>query len=568
MIKEPMRNRAGRVLLSLNSNKKVDFPNLIEAQLNSFSKFLENGFTQVFSEINPVKDTMEKMWTLEFKTFRLGEPYRSIDDACDLGLNYEAPVYATVQLMNNKTGEIKEQELFVVDLPLMTTDGFFVVNGVRRVITHQIVRAEGVLFEENEVLPGGRSLYKAKLMPGNGPWYEFEVSKHNVISIRLVPKRPRVLITELFRVLGYETDEEILNLFKDVDNSEEYKYIESTLARDFTKSKEEAIISVYNKLRPDESVTLDSAEKYIKGHFFNQRKFDIGKVGRYQLNRKLGLDFPLTDHDLRFRIEDLIAVIKRLIEVNNGVVAPDDIDHLSNRRIRSVGEVLIKQLAVGVRRLEKNIKDKMSMYGQDAKLTPSMLVSTKPISAAMQSFFGSNQLSTFMDQSNILSELENKRKVTASGPGGLVKERATFSVREVHNSHYAKFDPVTSPESASIGVVTQLAMLARVNEYGFLEAPYRKISHMVVNDGKAAVNRIASEDIKAGKTTVVKAGKMITAAQAKELKAVKDLKTFDVVPFLTDEIEYLDAAYEEKCKITVATVKTDEYGNLTEELIP
>ena len=548
--------------MSLSSQGVVDFSHLIDAQLQSFKYFVDNGFEELFSEINPVKDTMERMWTLEFKDFKYGEPYRSVDDATDLGLNYEAPVYATVQLMNNKTGEIKQQEIFISDVPLMTNDGFFVVNGVRRVITHQIIRAEGVLFESSERLPN-RELYKARLMPGNGPWYEFEVSKYNVISIRLAQKRPRVLITELFRIFGYDTDEEILKLFSDVDTHEEYKYIEATLARDFAKTKEEAIISVYNKLRPDESVTLDSAEKYIKSHFFNTRKFELGRVGRYQINRKLGLNFPIDGNDSRFRADDLIAIIKRLIEVNNGTKSPDDIDHLSNRRIRSVGEVLIKQLAVGVRRLEKNIKDKMSMYGQDAKLTPSMLISTKPVSAAVQSFFGSNQLSSFMDQSNILSELENKRKVTASGPGGIDKQRATFSVREVHNSHYSRFDPVTSPESSSIGVVTQLAMLARVNDYGFLEAPYRRVLQTVVNNGKDSIGKILLEEVKG-----IKAGTQITEEIAKKLASEKSVKELPVRSYIVPEVEYLDAATEEQKIITIASIQTDEFDNIVPTIVP
>jgi len=440
---EPKRNRASRLNLGKGFSSSFEIPSLIEAQKFSFKDFYEGGFQRLFEEINPVKDTMERMWTLEFKSFRYGEPYRSIEDSLAKGLSYEIPVYATVQLLNNKTGEIKEQEIFVADLPMMTEDGAFVVNGVRRVVTHQIVRAEGVLFEESEALPY-RSLYKARLMPGRGPWYEIETNKYNVISMRILPKRPRVLITEFLRLLGYETDQEILKLFKDVDTHEEYKYIEATLARDFTKSKEDAIISIYNKLRPDESVTIESAEKYIKSNFFNRRKFDLGKIGRYQLNRKLGTSYDVNNPDEAVLYpEDLILIVKKLIKINNGIEAPDDIDHLFNRRIRSVGEVLERQLLAGIRRLEKNIKDKMSLYGQDAKVTPSMLVSTKPIAASIQSFFGANQLSTYMDQTNILAELENKRKVTAAGPGGIVKERATFSIREVHNSQYAKFDPMS-----------------------------------------------------------------------------------------------------------------------------
>lgn len=561
---EPKRNRASRLNLGKGFSSSFEIPDLIEAQKTSFKNFYDGGFKRLFDEISPVKDTMERMWTLEFKSFRYGEPYASIQEVLAKGLSYEIPVYATVQLLNNKTGEIKEQEIFVADLPMMTDDGSFIVNGVRRVVTHQIVRAEGVLFEEGDVLPY-RTLYKVRLMPGRGPWYEIETNKYNVISMRILPKRPKVLITEFLRVLGYETDQEILKLFRDVDTHEEYKYIEATLARDFTKSKEDAIISIYNKLRPDESVTLESAEKYIKGNFFNKKKFDLGKIGRYQLNRKLGTSYNYNNPDEAVLYpEDIILIVKKLIRINNGVEPADDIDHLFNRRIRSVGEVLERQLLAGVRRLEKNIKDKMSLYGQDAKVTPSMLVGTKPIAASIQSFFGANQLSTFMDQTNILAELENKRKVTASGPGGIVKERATFSIREVHNSQYAKFDPVTSPESSNIGVVTQLSILARVNEFGFLESPYRRVKKEVKNSKKEVLNRILDEDIKG----IGKSGDLITKEIAEKISAKKDIKSIKVKPFISEEVDYLDALDEEKMYISIPSVNTDEYNNILEVMVP
>ncbi len=561
---EPKRNRASRLNLGKGFSSSFEIPNLIEAQKSSFKEFYEGGFQRLFEEINPVKDTMERMWTLEFKSFRYGEPYGSIQEVLAKGLSYEIPVYATVQLLNNKTGEIKEQEIFVADLPMMTDDGAFIVNGVRRVVTHQIVRAEGVLFEVSEILPY-RTLYKVRLMPGRGPWYEIETNKYNVISMRILPKRPRVLITEFLRVLGYETDQEILKLFKDVDTHEEYKYIEATLARDFTKSKEDAVISIYNKLRPDESVTLESAEKYIKSNFFSKRKFDLGKIGRFQLNRKLGTSYNHNNPDEAVLYpEDVILIVKKLIKINNGVEPADDIDHLFNRRIRSVGEVLERQLLAGVRRLEKNIKDKMSLYGQDAKVTPSMLVGTKPIAASIQSFFGANQLSTFMDQTNILAELENKRKVTAAGPGGIVKERATFSIREVHNSQYAKFDPVTSPESANIGVVTQLSILARVNEFGFLESPYRRVKKEVKNSKTELINRILDEDIKgAGKS-----GVLISKEIVEKISSKKDLKSIKVKPFISEEVDYLDALDEEGMYISIPSVNTDEHNNILETLVP
>jgi len=567
MIK-PQSNRSGRIDLGLGYSSGTDFPSLIEAQNASFNDFYANGFQRLFTKINPVKDTMEKMWTLEFKDFRFGKAYRTVEEAIAKGLSYEVPVYAKVQLLNNKTGEIKEQEIFIADLPIMTVDGVFVFNGVRRVVTHQIVRAEGVLYEVDEKLPY-RTLHKVRLMPGIGPWYEIDTNRHNVISMRVLPKRPKVLITELLRVFGWESDDEIRKLFADVDTDEENKYIEATLARDFTKSKEEAVISIYNKLRPDESVTIDSAEKYIKSNFFNVRKFNLGKIGRYQLNRKLGTSYNIDNPDeVMLYPKDIVLIVKRLIQTNNGAIPADDIDHLCNRRIRSVGEILERQLIAGIGRLEKNIKDKMSLYGQDAKVTPSMLVGTKPIAASIQSFFGANALSSFMDQTNILSELENKRKVTAGGPGGITKERATFSIREVHNSHYSKFDPVTSPESANIGVVTQLAMLARINEFGFLEAPYRRVLKVVKNNKAVLEGRILSEDVMSGKKTIAKADTTIDKTLAEKISAEKEIKEVKVKSFISDEVVYFDAMDEEGFYISSATVKTDEQGNITDKLVP
>ncbi len=562
----PKSENAGRVNLGL-FDKQVEYPNLIEAQLNSFQWFLENGLHKLFSEINPIKDTMERMWTLNFKDFRYGSPHRKPEEAIKKSLSYEIPVYATVQLLNNKTGEIKQQEVFVTDLPIMTDDGSFIINGVRRVVVHQIVRAEGVLFEQFEALPN-RITYAARLMPETGPWYMFEVNKHDVISTRLIQKRHRVLLTELLRIFGYETDDEIRALFKDVDTDSEHKYIEATLARDFTRSKEEAINTVYNKLRPDETVTLESAEKFIKSLFFNDRKFNLGRIGRYQLNRKLGTKYALEGEECKLYVNDILLIIKKLINVNNGVEAADDIDHLSNRRIRSVGEVLVDQLRMSVRRLEKNIRDKMSMYGEDAKLAPSVLISTRPLIAAINTFFGSNQLSSFMDQYNFLSEMENKRKITAAGPGGLVKERATFSVREVHSSQYSRFDPVTSPESHAIGVVNQLAVFAKINEFGFIEAPYRKVLQTVKNDPKFSVNRILSEAVKDGKKTVGKKGDMITRELAEKLAKIKDLKEINVFSYIVDEVEYFDAREEEKYRISQAGLKQDSFGNILEDIVP
>ncbi|HEQ65336.1 MAG TPA: DNA-directed RNA polymerase subunit beta [bacterium] len=564
---KPFRNRAGRVSFATHQYN-VDFPNFIEAQLRSFDWFKEKGLEELFAMINPIKDTMEKMWTLEFKEFRWGDPNRTEKEAIEKGLSYDAPVFIKSQLLNNKTGEIKEQEVFVADIPIMSDQAYFVINGVKRVVVHQIVRAEGVLFA-HDYNSNNRDFYKAILMPGRGTWYTFEVSKRDVVSVKLAKKRSKVLITELLRVLGYETDAEIKELFSDVDTNSEHKYIDATLARDFTQNKEEAIISIYNKLRPDETVTLTSAEKYIKSIFFNEKKFKLGLVGRYQLNRKLGTDYPVDEENSKLYLDDVIKILKRLIQVNNGEIPGDDIDHLGNRRIRSVGEVLEDQLGSAMKRIEKNIRDKMSMYGEDAKLTPSMLIGTRPLSASILSFFGQNQLSVFMEQTNILSELENKRKVTGAGPGGILKERAPFSLREVHSSHYSRFDPVTSPESNAIGVVTQLATFAKVNQYGFIEAPYRKVYQTAKNAVTTLRNRMPIEDVKDSKGKVIaKAGKLINADTAKLIAAQKDIKKVEVYSYITDEVEYLDPDTEDRSVISVSTVEQDEHGNIIEKLVP
>ncbi len=565
-LRDPHRNKASRVILG-QSFDQLPYINFIESQLDSFAWFKENGMQALFRDINPVKDSMEKLWTMEFKEFKWGEPNRTIREAIEKGLSYDVPISAKVQLLNNRTGEIKEQEVFLTDFPMMTDEGYFVINGIKRVVMHQMVRAEGVLFDENEFLPD-RTLYKAILMPSRGTWYSFEISKSDVITVKFGKNMGKVLLTEVLRVLGYETNEDILKLFKDVDTNPDRKYIDATLARDFSTNKQEAIINVYSKLRSEETATLESAEKYIKSLFFNERKFKLGSVGRYQLNRKLGTDYDI-NKDAKLYVDDVIRIVKRLIQVSNGEQSPDDVDHLQNRRIRSVGETIIDQLTPAMRRLEKMIKDKMGTYGEDAKLTPSALVSSKTLSIAVQVFFGQSQLSSFMDQTNVLSELENKRKITSAGPGGVTKERAPFSLREVHQSQYSRICPVTTPESNAVGVVTQLASLGKINELGFIEAPYRKVMKTVANDGKESINRIAATDVVDNKNKkILKEGELITEKSAKILQEKITDEELEVYPYITDEIDYLDAMEEDAVNISFSTVEQDENRNILANLVP
>ncbi|MFH1547562.1 MAG: DNA-directed RNA polymerase subunit beta [bacterium] len=565
-MKEPKTNSAGRYNLG-SIEPLIKLPNLIEAQKKSFEKFLHNGMTILFDEITPVKDTLGRMWTLEFGKSRYGKPNRTPDEAVDKKLSYDAPLYVTFRLTNERTGEIKEEEIFVADFPMMTEIGTFVFNGVTKVVVHQIVRAEGVLFDECKYKAPDRTLYSSRLMPTRGPWFEFEVNKNDVIVIRLVNKRPKILVTTLLRVLGFSSDDDIKNLFKDVMGVE-HDLVASTLEKDSTINREQAIIDIYNKIRPDESVTLESAEKYIKGFFFDTRRFDLGEIGRYQTNKKLGSKYEMKLENYRLFVEDIVSIIKALVEVNNGIKQPDDIDSLANRRVRSVGEIMVDELRVGVRRMEKTIKDRMSMHGEDEKITPSMLISTKPISAAINSMFGTGQFSRFMDQNNILSELSNKREVTASGPGGLTKERATFSVRDVHFSHYSRFCPVQTPEGQPVGLVVQLSLYARINDYGFIEAPFVKVLQKAKNTKTGLIGRIPLVEVKTERGKVLaKAGKVIDEKTADEINKVKSIKEIDVRSYRSDEIVYIDSADELEHVATMSTVNMDEYGNIKEKLV-
>lgn len=561
------RNSVGRVNLGY-SDPILPLPNLINSQQKSFDHFIETGLRSLFDSINPVKDTLGKMWTLEFGDYRFGKPNRTVDVAIEKHLSYDAPLYVKVTLTNERTGEIQEQEMFVADVPLMTDQGFFVYNGITKVVVHQIVRAEGVLFDESKRSTPARPLYNARLMPYRGPWFEFDVSKRGILNVRLINKRPKILVTTLLRVLGFPADDDIRDVFRDVMGLE-FDIIEETLERDHTSNREQAVIDIYNKIRPDETVSLESAEKYIKGFFFNNRRFELGRIGRYQLNKKLDLDVELKEGNYRLFVTDIIEILKALVLINNGKRESDDVDHLSNRRIRRVEEILIDELRVGMVRMEKTIRDRMSMYGEEERVTPSMLISTKPFSAAVNSMFGTGQLCRFMDQENFLGEIEHKREVTATGPNGLTKERATFSVRDVHFSHYSRFCPVTTPEGSPIGISLHLALYSRINEYGFIEVPYVKVLQKVGNAKKHLVGRIPVEDVLKpnSKTVLAKAGVVIDEKTADKITKEKSIKVINVRSFRSDEITWVDPSDEKQYVTTMSTVDMDEHANLIGNLV-
>lgn len=541
-----------------------DIPNLLEAQTVSYNEFLNEGIFELFKEVNPIEDYSGELWSLEFVGHQLGEPKNTFEDAKRLNLSFDAPLYIKTRLINKQTGEIKEQDLFVADVPLMNDKGTFVINGIERSVVMQIVRSEGILFVENSKSKSDKLLYSVKLMPERGYWYEFEINKYDVMSVKLVDKRPKILLTTLLRAFGYSSDDEIRSLFKGLEKDDERNLLESTLLKDKTKSREEALVEIYHKLKPEDTITIEAAEVYVNGFFFNDRKFYLGKTGRYKVNKKLGFDADKNKDISVLTNEDFIEIIRALIKLNHGELQPDDVDHLANRRVRGVGELISSNFRMGIRRMEKNIRDKMSTYGGDELLTPLTLVSTKPVAASINEFFGSSSVSRYMDKENMLSELESKRRITAGGQGGLSKERATFSVRDVHFSHYGRLCPIETPEGPHIGIVSHMAIYSRINEYGFLETPYRKVKKTVNAKDKDSniLNRILAEDVKG----IGKSGDSINKTMLTKIKKSKD--DIKVKPYITDEIEFFDADEEMKYKIGMITVDQDEYMNILDDLIP
>jgi DNA-directed RNA polymerase subunit beta len=551
-----------RINLSTNPVPHLDM-DFLEAQKSFFRDFMENGFEELFDEINPIQDYTGSSWELSFEEVEWGKFKTSFRDAQLLGQTYDAPVHVNVRLVNKKTGEIKKQKIYLCDMPLMSERASFMVNGNERVVVFQILRSEGVLFSESKNSSPKKRLYSVKLMPHRGNWYEFEVNKYGVMSIKLLQKRPRILLTTLLRALGFSSDAEIKKVLGDADVGE-MSFIDATLKKDPAKNTEEALIDIYRKLRPEDTVTLENARALIDNIFFNKRRFYLGKIGRYKVNKKLNINEDIKTSDYILKRRDIVEVIKCLLKLNHGTIQPDDIDSLSNRRIRGVNELVAEKIRVGVLIVEKNIRDKMSTFSTDEKVTPAMLVNTRPIISAVNQFFGSSALMRFMDQENPLSELEAKRKISAGGPRGLTKERATFSVRDVHNSHYSRLCPVTTPEGPSIGMVNQLAIYTKINQYGFLEAPYFPVLNKIVFETDKHVDfigRYFAEDVSVNGKVIAKKDSVVDekTLSAIEKSGVKEVK---IKPFIKKEAIYLDADNEITHKIASSSIKTDAAGNI------
>jgi len=545
-------------------NSMVSLPNLIEVQKNSYEWFLEEGLKQNLKEVSPLTDFTNKEMELSFGDYYLDEPKYDEITAQGKNVSYEAPLRVKVSLLFKKTGEVREQEIFLTDFPLMTEKGTFIVNGIERVVISQIIRSPGVFFSMN--YQKGKKLFGAKIIPNKGAWFEFETDYSNVIWVK-IDRRRKLPVTSLLKIFGLETEEAILKEFKDVDNSE-VSYIKETLNKDITKTVGEAYKEIYKRLRPGDLATQENAKQIIDGMFFSFDRYDLSQVGRYRMNARLNINKNEFDEKDRLLSKDeLVMIIKEVINLNNDPEAePDDIDHLGSRRIRGVGELVQNRVRVGLARMARNIKDRMSTCDVTTVM-PGQLINPRPTATVIKEFFASSQLSQFMDQINPLAELEHKRRISAMGPGGLARERAGFEVRDVHSSHYGRICPVQTPEGPNIGLVGHLATYAKINKYGFLETPYRPVVDKIsVKDSKEEwTGRILREDVKdnKGKILFKKGDSIKTEDIARIKKSTK--KEIKVNTFVRTEVEYLNAIEEEKFKIVNAGIEVDEFDNILEE---
>jgi len=452
----------------------LEVPNLIAIQRDSFDWFLKDGLRETFADISPIEDFTGTL-AVEFGSHEFGDPKYSVDECKEKDMSYQAPLFVEVRFINKETGEIKEQQVFMGDFPLMTDRGTFVINGTERVVVSQLVRSPGVYYAEELDKTTDKAIFTSKVIPARGAWLELETDRRDIVSVRVDRKRKQPA-TVLLKALGIaESREEILELFGNAE------CIEKTLEKDFTETREEALIEIYKRLRPGEPPTVESARSLLEGLFFNPQRYDLAKVGRYKINKKLDVDLP--DAQSTLTNQDILAAVQYLVRLWEGAddAEIDDIDHFGNRRIRSVGELIQNQFRIGLARMERVVRERMTTQDVE-EITPQSLINIRPIVASIKEFFGSSQLSQFMGQTNPLDGLTHKRRLSALGPGGLSRERAGFEVRDVHPSHYGRMCPIETPEGPNIGLIGSLATFARINPYGFIETPYRKVAKGKVKD--------------------------------------------------------------------------------------
>ncbi len=542
-------------------------PDLIEVQKNSYQWFLETGIRELFDEISPIRDFIGRDLELYFLDYYLDEPKFDESTSRAKNITLEAPLRVMTRLLNKRTGDAREQEIYLGDLPVMTDRGTFVINGIERVIVSQLVRSAGAFFT-SEVYRG-RRYYGAKIIPNRGAWLEFETDTANVIWVKIDRKR-KVAVTSLLRAFGYAADEEILELFHEIETHPHIRYLQNTLAKDAAHNTDEGLIEVYKRIRPGDLATADNARSLIYAMFFNFDRYDLGSVGRYKFNQRFALagdrETVAREENRILKKEDLVHIIREIIRLNITQDEPDDVDHLGNRRVRAIGELVQNRFRVGLARMERIIKDRMST--QDlASLTPSKLINARPVIGAVREFFMSSQLSQFMDQTNPLAELEHKRRLSAMGPGGLSRERAGFDVRDVHPTHYGRICPIATPEGPNIGLVGHLASYTRINEYGFLETPYRCVVKEA--DGRRRVtNEIVYLNAFQEEKTVTTAATTLIDEQGYFIKPRAEVR-FHGEPSVTDssEIEYMDVSSRQIISIGTSLIPFLEHDDAIRALM-
>lgn len=495
---------------------------LLAIQKQSYKQFIEEGIKDIISEISPIEDFTGKNWELVLGDYKLGEPKLNEETAIKKGLTYFSPLTVRATLVNKRTGKKTSQEVFLGEVPKMTDRATFIINGIERVIVSQIVRSPGAFFTAVEDPITGKTLYTAELRPIHGSWLEFSTTRSDMIVVR-IDRRKKFLATVFLKALGISGNDAIYESFKDIDNGE--TFIKNTLVKDETQGEADALIEIFKKMNPGEPVVIDTIRQNFRATFFDRRRYDLSRVGRYKINKKLsGLPNFNPQETYTLTIDDVIGIISYLIGLASGQGKLDDIDHLANRRIRSVGELVqTTAFRMGALRLERIIKEKMSLASTEEEFSPSHFINAHPIIAAINEFFRTSQLSAILDQTNPLSEIDNIRRLTVMGTGGISRERASFSIRDINSSQYSRICPIRSPEGPNIGLVTYLALYTKVNEYGFLEAPYKKV-----------------EKVKRGGKTQCR---------------------------ITSEIVYMDAEEEEEHYITHADVSVNN-GLLIEDLVP
>ncbi len=564
----------------------LEMPNLVQVQTESFEWFIREGLRELLKEISPITDHHKKM-ELTISEPRFDAPWtrmpkgeeqdrakldsRVAEVYCrDRDITYAAPLRISARLVMRETGEIKEtgpDGIFLGDFPMMTSDGTFIINGAERVVVSQLVRSPGAYFERNPDPATGKLLSTAKLIPNRGAWLEFETSNRDVLSVKVDRKR-KMPVTILLRAIGIEKDEDLLELFSDVDTDPDRRYIATTLEKEPTKTRDEALIELYRRLRPGDPPTRENATSTLENLFFNDRRYDLARVGRYKLNERLHRRTGTADDDLTdSRIltqDDLVAIVKEMIRLNNGSSEADDIDHLGNRRIRAVGELIQMHVRTGFQRLERGIRERMTIQDPETVTPQGLISTTRPVMAAVREFFGGSQLSQFMDQTNPLAELTHKRRLSALGPGGLSRDRAGFDVRDVHPSHYGRICPIETPEGPNIGLIGSLATYGKINEYGFIETPYRRVvSQLLVDDPLIPLTsaQLRADVVSEGGETLGKAGDEITDEMVTAFKAA-GIKAVQIGAIASSIIKYLPANQEEQVVIAQANTPLDAAGRI------